>query len=107
MFYQLDDIEYTQVLPGFLAKFIHSDRMTFVFWQIEAGAELPEHSHEHEQVCNVLEGKFSLTIDGQTQVLQPGQVAVIPSMATHSGRALTSCRVMDVFQPIREDYRLG
>ena len=106
MFYQLDDIESTQVIPGFRAKFVHSERMTFVFWDVEAGAELPEHSHEHEQVCNVLEGEFSLTIDGQTQRLRPGQVAVIPSLAVHSGRAETDCRVLDVFQPVREDYRV-
>ena len=105
MFYQLDDIESADVLPGFRAKFVHTDRMTFVFWDVDAGAELPEHSHEHEQVCNVLSGEFSLTINGQTRTLRPGEVAVIPSMAVHSGQALSSCRVLDVFQPVREDYR--
>jgi quercetin dioxygenase-like cupin family protein len=105
MLYRLDDIASREVLPGFLGKFIHSERMTFVYWEIQAGAELPEHAHEHEQVCHVLGGEFSLTVDGQTHMLTAGQVVVIPSMAVHSGRAVTGCRVMDTFQPVRDDYR--
>ena len=34
-----------------------------------------------------------------------GEVAVIPSGAVHSGRALTQCRFLDVFHPVREDYK--
>ena len=34
-----------------------------------------------------------------------GQVFVIPPDVPHSGRALTRCRVLDVFAPVREDYR--
>jgi quercetin dioxygenase-like cupin family protein len=105
MFYQLDHIASKEVIPGFHAKIVHSERMTFVYWQIEADAELPEHAHEHEQVCHVIEGEFELTVDGHTRKLSPGQVGVIPSEAVHSGRALTACRVLDVFQPVREDYR--
>ena len=29
---------------------------------------------------------------------------MIPSNATHSGRAITACRILDVFYPLREDY---
>ena len=31
--------------------------------------------------------------------------AVIPGGTPHSGRALTACRALDVFSPVREDYR--
>ena len=61
---------------------------------------------EHEQVCNVLEGTFELTIDGESRQLGVGQVGVIPSNAVHSGRAITACRVLDIFHPVREDYRI-
>ena len=79
--------------------------MTFAHWDIEKDAELPEHSHPHEQVCNVIEGAFELTIDGVSRVLEAGGVGLIPSNAIHSGRALSRCHVIDVFHPIREDYR--
>ena len=103
--YTLDELPSTQVLPGFRARFVHSERMTFAYWEIEAGGELPEHAHEHEQVCHVLQGRFELKIAGETHVLAPGVVAVIPSRALHSGRALSACRVLDVFQPVRDDYQ--
>ena len=79
--------------------------MSVTFWRIEAGAALPEHAHPHEQVAIVMEGEFELTIDGETQVIRPGVTAVIPPNARHEGKALTPCRIVDAFYPIREDYR--
>lgn len=94
-----------EVFSGFNGQIVHSACMTFVHWDIEAGAVLPDHSHPHEQVVNMIRGEFELTIDGQTQRLGPGQVAIIPSHARHSGKAITQCRIIDAFYPIREDYR--
>jgi quercetin dioxygenase-like cupin family protein len=78
--------------------------MTFVYWDITAGAVLPPHSHVHEQVAHTFEGYFEMTVEGKTQILEPGSVCVIPSNAVHSGKALTDCRILDVFSPVREDY---
>ena len=100
-------VEPRTVIPGFVGRFLHSDTMTFVLWQIDAGATLPEHSHHHEQVAHVYEGEFEVTVEGKTMRLLAGMVAAIPSNARHSGRALTDCRIMDVFYPVREDYRDG
>jgi quercetin dioxygenase-like cupin family protein len=36
--------------------------------------------------------------------MKTGSVAVIPSNARHSGKAVTACRILDVFYPLREDY---
>ena len=104
-FLRLSDIEEKRPLPGFTVRFIHSETMTFAHWEIEPGAILPEHSHSHEQVCNVIHGEFELTISGGSRVLKAGDVGIIPSNAVHSGRALSGCHVIDVFHPIREDYR--
>ncbi|MBV9521277.1 MAG: cupin domain-containing protein [Alphaproteobacteria bacterium] len=81
--------------------------MTFVLWDIDRGAILPEHSHVHEQVVHVYEGELEVTVAGETTVLHGGSIGVIPSNAIHSGRALTDCKVMDVFYPLREDYMQG
>ena len=106
MFFQdLDQIISREIVPGFRARFIHTKGMTLAYWEVEAGASLPEHSHPHEQIANVLDGEFELTVGGETRVMAPGQVAVIPSDVPHSGRAITDCRLLDAFQPAREDYR--
>ena len=102
-----DKIERKTVIPGFHGKFAHSTNMTFVLWDIDKGAILPEHSHVHEQVVHVYEGELEVTVDGKTTVLHGGSIGVIPSNAVHSGRALTDCRVMDAFYPLREDYMSG
>ena len=95
------------VIPGFHGRFVHSATMTFVHWEIDAGATLPQHAHHHEQVVHLYEGEFELTVEGTVIVATPGTVFAIPPNARHSGRALTACRIMDVFYPVREDYRDG
>jgi len=105
MFFSWADAPVTPIIEGFRAKILHSERMTFVRWEIDAGAALPEHSHPHEQVAHVFRGRFELTIDGENRVVGAGESAVIPPNAVHSGRALTDCEIMDAFCPVREDYR--
>ena len=102
---KLKDQAPREIMPGFHGKLVHSDQMTFVHWKIDAGAELPEHAHVHEQVVNVIEGEFELIVNGESQLLKPREVVCIPSNASHSGRAITDCYIIDVFYPIREDYR--
>ncbi len=103
----LSDLTPFEITRGFSARMIHTDHMTIAFVDVDAGAELPEHAHIHEQVTNLLEGEFELVLGGETMLLKPGQVVVIPSNMPHSGRALTKCRILDVFQPVREDFRKG
>jgi len=101
----LSQIEEKEVVSGFIAKFVHSENMTFAYWTIKAGSSLPEHSHPHEQVANIIKGKFEFTLDGETQIINPGTTVIIPSNVMHSGKAITDCYIIDVFYPIREDYK--
>lgn len=102
---QLSDLNPREIIPGFHGKLVHGEGLTMAFWEIEAGSPLPEHHHVHEQVAYVLSGEFEFTMDGKTFVAGPESVTVIPSNMPHSGRALTDCKILDVFQPVREDYR--
>jgi quercetin dioxygenase-like cupin family protein len=104
-FIQLRDIEQRELLPGLLVRFLHSDNMTVAYWEIAAGADMPLHSHTHEQIVNVLEGELELAVGGETRVLGPGSAAVIAPDVPHSGKGISACRVLDVFYPVREDYR--
>lgn len=101
----LNEIPTRELVPGFVGRFVHTDLMTFAYWSIESAAELPEHSHVHEQVVNMLEGEFELTVDGVPHRLRPGDVLVIPGNVVHKGKAITDCRILDVFHPARDDYR--
>lgn len=106
-FSNLNDLTANEIVPGFHGKFIHTDHVTVSVWEIEAGAVLPPHDHPHEQITTVLEGRLELTVAGETQILEAGGVAVIPGDTPHSGKALTPCRVIDVFNPARAEYTNG
>lgn len=94
-----------EIMPGYHGKLIHTETMSLAFWTVEEGAEVPEHSHMNEQVMQVLEGKFEFTLDGTTTIYYPGDLVVIASHQKHSGKALTPCKLMDVFSPAREEYK--
>ena len=104
-FISLDDLGAVEPFPGFMGTFLHSEEMSVATWQIAAGSPFPEHSHPNEQIMMILEGEFELTIEAETQLMRPGVVAVIAADNKHSGKALTDCKVIDVFHPVREDYK--
>lgn len=93
--------------PGYRGKLVHAESMTVVHWTIDAGCDIPEHSHPHEQIINMMAGEFLLTLDGVPVTLKPGDVLVIPGNVPHSGRSVTDCKIIDVWHPVREDYQLA
>lgn len=101
----LSSITPKEIVPGYRARFIHTENMTFSYLDVKAGSALKEHAHPHEQVAHVLEGRFQLTLAGEPIEFGPGEVIVIPSNVPHSGLAITDCVLLDVFHPVREDYR--
>lgn len=104
-FETLSNLPARELIPGFRGRMVHTDHMTFSYWEVAAGAELPEHAHPHEQITALLEGRFEMTVNGVTEIVEPGMIVVIPGHAPHSGKALTACRIYDVFSPVRADYR--
>lgn len=105
MYISFDQIQPKEIIKGYHGKFIHTETMTMAFWKVEAGATIPVHHHLHEQICQVLEGRFELTVNGERKVYEPGGVVVIPSNVPHGGVAITECKLMDMFSPVREDYK--
>ncbi len=101
----LADIPSKEIMPGYHGKLVHGEKISWAFWEVEEGAEVPEHHHHHEQIMHVIEGRFEFTLDADTQIYVPGDVVVIPSNTSHSGKAITACKLMDVFSPVREEYK--
>jgi quercetin dioxygenase-like cupin family protein len=104
-FYSFSEIAVKEIAPGFFSKLIHTQNNTINFIEVKAGGTVPLHQHIHEQSSFVIEGEFEMTIDGVTTVLNAGLYAIIPSNAVHGGKAVTDCRLIDIFSPAREDYK--
>ena len=94
-----------EIMPGYHGRCVHGNQLSWIFWTVEKGAKVPEHQHHHEQIMHVVSGDFEFTLRGQTKKYSAGDIVVIPSQASHSGKALTPCTLMDVFSPVREEYR--
>lgn len=93
-----------KIWEGISGTFHHSQQLTFGHLTLDKGITLPEHSHIHEQWTHVISGELELTVNGETAILQPGMAAHIPSFAPHSAKAITECKVIDCFLPVREDF---
>ncbi|MEE8576886.1 MAG: cupin domain-containing protein [candidate division Zixibacteria bacterium] len=104
-FVKLTDLEEKEPVGGCRVRFIHTDNMTLAYWEISAGATVPDHNHPHEQVVNVIEGEFALVVDGEKHILKSGLAFTLDSDVIHGGTAISDCRIIDVFHPVREDYR--
>lgn len=101
----LSEIPSKEIMPGYHGKLVHSESMSWVFWDVEEGAVVPEHQHIHEQIMHVVKGNFEFTLNGITNIYKPGDVVIISSNTPHGGKALTPCKLMDIFSPARDEYK--
>lgn len=101
----LNTLPSKELMPGYHGKMVHGNQLTWAFWTVEKGAVVPEHQHLHEQIMHVVEGNFEFTLDGETKICKLGDIVHIPSNLPHSGKAITPCKLMDVFSPAREEYK--
>ena len=103
--YKWDDMPKEQVTDLLDRRLITGDRMMLAHVYMKKGCIVPKHSHENEQITYILEGQLDMEINGQPYSLSPGMVHVIGSNVPHGAVAVTDCKVIDAFNPVREDYR--
>ncbi len=73
---------------------------------LEAGAHVRRHDHPHEQVGIILEGQARFKIGDEEKLLGPGDLFLIPGNVSHEVTVLDQpTRILDIFHPVREDYR--
>lgn len=105
-FTTLSQIPARAILNGAIqGRYVHVNEMTIGELLLDANTVVPMHDHPHEQLTYILEGRFEFTVGSESTILEPGMVALIPGGVTHGGKTLTACKLVDVFSPIREDYR--
>lgn len=91
-------------------KLITGERMMIAHVYFKKGDDVPQHSHENEQLTYILEGalKFWFGADeSQEIIVRAGEVIVIPSHLPHRALALEDTLDVDVFCPPRQDWLAG
>lgn len=68
-----------------------------------AGAIGAAHSHPHEQITHVIDGRLRLTVEGEAFEIGAGEQLYVPGGAVHSVEALADTLVLEIFTPLRED----
>jgi quercetin dioxygenase-like cupin family protein len=95
-----------QLTETVVARSLFGQHLMFNFLDFEPQGIVPLHDHPHEQLGLVLSGELLMVCGGVEHVLRENSVYAIPGGIPHSGYAgADGCQVLDVFHPIREDYR--
>jgi quercetin dioxygenase-like cupin family protein len=96
-----------ELAPGVRMSPLFGEGAMLNLLEFAPGSQVPEHAHPHEQLGMVLEGELVLRIDQLEHRLRPGHGYRIAGGIAHAAWTDEgmSCRVLDVFQPVREDYR--
>ncbi len=94
-----------ELLKGISLKTLTwGDQMMLVQFDLKAGSRIPGHTHPHEQIGYLVEGKLELRIGSETVTACPGDSWCIPAGIEHSAVAESECVAVEVFSPVREDY---
>jgi quercetin dioxygenase-like cupin family protein len=101
----LIEIKGKKLTEGIIGKYVHGMSSTLGWVNIKEGSILPAHHHPHEQITLMIEGTMEMKIGEETFLLEPGDIHVIPSNVVHSAFAKTECTLIDVFAPVREEYK--
>ena len=103
-FVDVSSLNVIERLAGWHGRYFHSPSMTFAHYDFKRGASIHEHFHAQEEVYEVVEGELEVTIDGAAEIARPGVVAIVPSNARHSIKALTDGRAIIVDYPVRREF---
>jgi quercetin dioxygenase-like cupin family protein len=105
-FITFDDVRPFVLADGVSGRPLFGGQGMLNLIDFEPGATVPLHSHPHEQLGIVLRGMQALVVDGVAHELQPMQGYVLPGGVEHSAYCgPEGALVLDVFSPVREDYR--
>lgn len=84
----------------------NSDLMMVRVW-FDKGAVGPVHQHIHSQVSYVESGRFSVRVGDDVQTLCAGDCFFIPPNVDHGAVCEEAGVLLDVFNPVRQDFLDG
>ena len=101
----IENLPLKAIAKGVTGRYIHSSNITMGFVYLEAGAIIPAHQHINEQITFVEQGILEISFNNNTYILNSGDFVIIPTNIVHQGKAITACKVLDTFYPLREDLK--
>jgi quercetin dioxygenase-like cupin family protein len=105
-----DEIPLETVNPSMKRRIVTGEKMTVARIYFEDGFVVPMHSHENEQITQVIRGKMHFVFGedrSREMQLGPGDVVVIPAHLPHEATMIGEVEEMDMWSPRREDWLDG
>jgi quercetin dioxygenase-like cupin family protein len=100
-----DDLPWEIVEPKIKRKIMsYNHDLMLVKVAFEQGGIGATHKHPHLQISYIASGIFEITIAGETKILKEGDVYFVPSDVLHGAVCLENGILIDVFNPMREDF---
>ena len=105
--YNWNDLPKEVVRKGVERCGFRGDDVLLVMNWLEPGMDTRPHSHPFEQVVYIVEGQVRFHVGDETFDAEPGSLIRIPPDVMHYAEPLGDKPALnlDVFSPIREDYR--
>jgi quercetin dioxygenase-like cupin family protein len=95
-----------ELIVGARTRTFWGDRVLLSLVEIDVGAEVPNHTHPHEQAGIVIEGEIEMGIGGDVRTIKPGDMYIIPGNVEHYARSGgTPAKILDIFSPVREEFK--
>jgi len=99
------EIEEKKVRDKVYRKVFTGENITLAITRLEKGHSVEPHSHIHEQIVHVQEGKVEFMVDGNSVILEEDGLLLVPPNAEHCAKVLEGeeARLLEIFTPVRED----
>ncbi len=103
-----DTIPSERIADGLERRMIWGERLMACRLRFAPHVVTAVHTHPHEQITIVLEGRLRFTVAGAARQVAAGDVLHFPPGVEHGATALDEgAVVIDLFTPVREDFLPG
>lgn len=100
-----DKIPVEKIAEGIERQMVVGQNMMMCRFRFAPFVVTNEHTHPHEQMTLVVQGKVKFFISGEEHILKAGDVIHFPPHNRHGATMLDEEVVLiDIFSPIREDF---
>ena len=98
------DVVGKKVAAGLTRKvYTYCDELMTIVNLFESNVTVDAHSHPNTQTVYILEGKFKLTIDNESKILEKGDSALVLSNIVHGITCMEKGALIETFTPMREE----
>jgi len=108
--YRWDELPREELNAKIERRLVTGERLMLAHVYFAAGAIVPTHAHDNEQLTYILEGRLRFWLGGgggEVVDVAAGEVLHIPSNLPHRAEALEDTLDVDVFSPPRQDWLDG